>query len=130
MKTITSMVVSIVQKSKAFMSKNFIGYLGEKFAIMHYQLSFHKLVKSRYKSKLGEIDAILIKGEHIIFLEVKTRLTTFDLKNVISFSQKQRIKNSVKLFMTCNSKKYSKYSPRIDLFIVTLGKPIIIKNAW
>lgn len=110
-------------------NNSFIGFLGEKFAVFWYRLKFYSLIQTNYQSKLGEIDAIFIKGEHIIFLEVKTRLTKFDLASTVSKNQQQRIKNSALGFLI-RYPKFRKYSPRIDLFIVTFGRPVIIENAW
>lgn len=111
------------------LSKSSIGYLGECFALLWYQALFYKIIARRYKSKLGEIDAILVKGENIVFLEVKTRLTKFDMETCISYKQKQRIKTSAICFLQYNL-QYRNYNPRIDLCIVRIGKPIIINNAW
>lgn len=108
--------------------KKLIGYIGEVLVVLIYFCQGYKILHRRYKSKFAEVDIIAKKDNTLIFIEVKTRLTHFELDQVISYKQKNRIKLCAKSFLLKN--KYKFYNIRLDLAIIKLGKPIIIKNAW
>lgn len=106
-----------------------LGLIAEKRALnVMISLGF-TMLKSRYKSKLGEIDLIVINESKklIVFLEVKYRKKIYDYDCVLSQKQIERIKNSSEEFML-NNDKFKDFDMRIDVFIFTPQKYIHIEN--
>lgn len=50
-----------------------IGRLGERFAVQEYQKDGFVLLAANFMVRGGEIDAVLQRGDLLVFLEVKTR---------------------------------------------------------
>lgn len=111
------------------------GIIGEFFAIVIYFFKGYRLLKRRYKSKLGEIDLILRNSNRIIFCEVKTRLKInlkeYDITNIVTKYQQDRIIRSANSFMQ-KSRRYKNMEYRFDIMIVTsfYKLPLHIKNAF
>ena len=53
--------------------KKLLGRVGEKKAVDYLKKNGYKILKSNYKTPLGEIDIIAEYEDQIIFVEVKTR---------------------------------------------------------
>ena len=53
--------------------KKFLGRAGELKAVDFLKKEGYKIVKTNYKTALGEIDVIAEYGEYTVFVEVKTR---------------------------------------------------------
>ena len=105
------------------------GWLAEKFTCAYYIAHLYIPLKQRYKTKLGEIDLIMLRSNEIVFVEVKARKYGMH-ENIISYVQQQRIKRAASLFMVQNS-RYHGYNIRFDLSLVEpYSFPKIIKNAW
>ena len=50
-----------------------LGDLGEEVAVNYLKKKGYKILKRQFKSKFGEIDIIVSKGESLVLVEVKTR---------------------------------------------------------
>ena len=75
------------------------GYLAEFFVALVLLLSFHRILKHRYKTKFGEIDLITVRHNTIFFIEVKARRSSGNALNLLSHSQKKRIKKTAAYFL-------------------------------
>lgn len=98
------------------------GRFGEFFVCLFYFLfKSSRLVKSRYKTKSGEIDLIFRRGKLIIFCEVKTRIGLKNemnfVENLVSEKQMQRIRNAAMEFIKTD-KRYRKMDKRFDIAVV------------
>jgi putative endonuclease len=58
-------------------SNNKLGHLGEKLASTYYQNLAYELLGKNLNTPYGEIDLLLIKNNHIIIVEVKTRTSKY-----------------------------------------------------
>lgn len=106
----------------------FFGLYAEILVIVCYFFMGYKIIKHRYKSKLGEIDIILKKFDLIVFCEVKARVKFFDDDILVKNNQKNRIKKSAEYFLLKNE-KFSKYHVRMDLALVQpFSLPKFYKN--
>ena len=101
--------------------KQIKGYIGEWIIVISYALNGYKILHRRYKHKLAEIDIIAFKKNTVIFIEVKTRLGNYLLDQVVSHTQKKRIKTCAKLFIARNYKMQF-CNVRFDLAVVNLFK--------
>ncbi len=111
------------------MKKFTFGLLAEYIAIIIYKIQFYQILFHRKRYYLGEIDIIALRGQQLIFIEVKARRSNLKYR-VLSAKQQMRIKRSVSVFLNANP-KYQNYQIRFDLVIIRpYNFPIIIKNAW
>jgi putative endonuclease len=75
------------------------GILAEYLAIIFLFLKGYKILKRRYKNKLGEIDIIVKKKKVIIFIEVKSRKKQADFLDAITTTQERRIIRSSEIYL-------------------------------
>jgi len=105
------------------------GLFAEYLTIILYKITFHQILYHRKRYYIGEIDIIALRGQQIVFIEVKARNSNLD-DRILSKKQQDRIKRAAELFLS-NNLKYQNYQIRFDLVIIRPYKlPIIIKNAW
>lgn len=106
------------------------GIIAEYLACIYLLCRGYKIIETRYKTKLGEIDIIAKKGKSINFVEVKLRQNERKAKQAISKNNQNRVINSAKLFIQRNN-HYSNYNLSFDAITVNLPLKIkLIKNAW
>ena len=104
------------------------GIIAESFAKMFLRLKFYKILKSRDKSHLGEIDIVARRGNTIIFVEVKFRDKKSELPESIRKRQIDRIKNSAIRYQPLIEKE--KLIGRFDVIYVSWFFIKHIKNAF
>lgn len=107
------------------------GLLAEYYVIFLLFFQGYRLIKHRYKTKLGEIDLILTKGKNLIAVEVKARKDkSCKIGEVVSQKQLYRINNALKIFLG-RYEKYSDYNIKINIVLVKRNLLIEqIKNVW
>jgi len=54
-------------------TKSGVGKLGEELAVRHLEDAGYRIIERNYRCLLGEIDVIARDGEHLVFVEVKSR---------------------------------------------------------
>lgn len=105
------------------------GLFAEYVAIFLYVIRFYKILRHRMRNYGGEIDLIAVRGNKLVFIEVKARSSDLD-DVLVSVSQQQRIKKAAEIFLVHN-RKYQNYEIRFDLVVVKTYKfPTIITNVW
>ena len=89
-----------------------------------------RLLVSRYRNRAGEIDLIMLDGETIVFVEVKTRLhaPAGTGRLAVDRIKQQRIARSAVLFL--KEKGWLKRSVRFDVAEVTESEVIHVRNAF
>lgn len=111
------------------MHKHKKGFLAEIFILFFYVCRFYIPLKHRYKTKLGEVDLIMKRGNTVIFIEVKARSCGMH-ENIVSKVQQLRISKAASLFIASRV-EYHNHNMRFDLAVVKPYKlPEIIENAW
>jgi putative endonuclease len=63
----------------------------ETLAALLLRLKGHRIVAQRYKTPVGEIYLVALKGKRLAFIEVKRRKTTEDAAWTLSARQRRRI---------------------------------------
>lgn len=110
-------------------SSYYKGIIFEIVAMLYLLIKGYKIIKTNYKTKLGEIDIIAKKNNVVVAVEVKKR-TTIDLAlEAISEKQKNRISSAFLYFLKVNP-AYCNHNYRFDAILIAGIKPIHIKNAW
>ncbi|MFT5703914.1 MAG: putative endonuclease [Rickettsiales bacterium] len=125
------------EKTKTQKIKSYrFGIIAEFLAIAFLFLKGYRILERRYKTKLGEIDIVALKGNTIVAIEVKARRKVmfkngFLFEEVLSENQKRRIKRAAMFFMKRNFKKYKFHSIRFDLVVVSPYKmPLHLVGFW
>ncbi len=111
------------------MKNYYKGLLAEQLAKIILLLKGYRIIKSRYKIKLGEIDIIAKKKDIIIFFEVKQRKNKEDFLEAIHPAQKKRIIRTSNVFL----QKYNHNNCNIRYDVIFISLPFYfqhIKNAF
>ena len=107
--------------------KEALGAWGEYYAARLYQKAgFQILLRNSFNrsgKQLGEIDLIARRGEVLVFVEVKTRISTqFGLpEESISYFKRQRLARSAQWFLA-KFPVYAGLRPRIDVCAILLSE--------
>lgn len=105
------------------------GLFAEYIVALFYLIKFYKILGHRVKTRMGEIDLVVLRGRTIVFLEVKARMKEIDEILCTSIQQK-RIRNAAAIFLQRNP-KYNGYDVRFDFCVIRPYRwPEIIENAW
>ena len=88
------------------------------------------MLESRYRNKAGEIDLIMLDGQTIVFVEVKTRLRGAPGIGLLAVDRKkqQRIARAAVLYMVF--KGWQNRAARFDIVEVTDSNILYIPNAF
>ena len=121
--------------SKLKISARLSGKIAEFLCRIYMRFHGYRIVAKNYicgtgkKTPYGELDFVAIKGNSIVFCEVKKRQNNTEFLRALSYQQQQRILNGGQYFMRANP-KYKKYEMRFDVFFVKLPFGITwLKNA-
>lgn len=110
-------------KIAEFMCRMYMRFFGYRIIAKNYRCGTGK------KTPFGELDFVAVKGNVIVFCEVKKRQSNMEFLRALSYQQQQRILNGGQYFMRANP-KYKKYEMRFDVFFVKLPFEIKhLKNA-
>jgi putative endonuclease len=120
---------------KLRITANQSGKIAEFMCRMYMRFHGYRIIAKNYrcgtgkKTPFGELDFVAIKGNIIVFCEVKKRQSNMEFLRALSYQQQQRILNGGQYFMRANP-KYKKYEMRFDVFFVKLPFSIKwLKNA-
>lgn len=106
-----------------------IGKLGEDEASKYLKSKGYTLIQRNYRTRYGEIDIIAKDGKYIVFVEVKTRSSTyfgFPREAVDKYKQ-SRIKNVSILYLA--QKKLINSNIRFDVVEVILDENKNVKSV-
>ena len=106
------------------------GVLAEKAAGLILRIKGYKIISTRFKTPVGEVDIIAHKGNTLVFVEVKARRTEEDAAQSITPRQQKRITRAASSFLASHS-EYEGHDCRFDAILITgLKPPKHIENAW
>ena len=118
-------------KQKAYRA----GYWAEILASFFYMMRGYKVLERRYKTKSGEVDLILRRGQTLVFAEVKYRKDLTSARESVRPAGRRRIEKAAGDFISKNP-ELSDVEMRFDVVAVILCSglwPIRIDhldNAW
>jgi len=107
------------------------GLLGEEIAAQwleeHYGM---RLLESRYKTKAGEIDLIMLDKDTVVFVEVKTRMTSLPGTGIAAVNQQKqrRIARAATLYLM--RMEWLGKAVRFDVMEVHPDDMLYIPNAF
>jgi putative endonuclease len=106
------------------------GLVAEALCRLMLRLKFYRIVASRYKSPLGEIDIIAARGKMVALIEVKARATEREAMEAVSPRQRQRLERAAQDFLSRNP-HFNGHNLRFDVMLVAKNRwPVHIQDAW
>ncbi len=94
-----------------------MGHLGERIALNYLLDKKYVLIEKNWRHFKKEIDIILLYKQHIVFVEVKLRSTSFSSMNyIISVEQEKRLLEAMDCYI---KEKKIDLEPRFDLIFVS-----------
>jgi len=106
------------------------GHLGETVAAWALRLKGYRILASRFKTPVGEIDLVACRGSVLVFVEVKSRRGQGVSDQPISPKQQQRIARAALAFVQQNQ-AFASHDMRFDLVLVrSWALPRQIEGAW
>jgi len=110
-----------------------IGIWGEELALKYLKKKGYKHIQSRYRTRLGEIDLIMRRGELVVFVEVKLRSSALSAlpRDYVTASKQRKLQSAALEWMAQNG---GDIPVRFDVIEIDMrdGKPCIahIENAF
>lgn len=106
------------------------GHVSEWIAAASLILKGYRILKMRYKTKLGEVDIIARKGDLIIMVEVKARRTIEEAFDAVTVTSQHRIESAGDLWLASQNNAHL-LSVRYDIIAVRPWKwPTQYENAF
>ncbi len=116
----------LINRKKAFKK----GIWAEKIVFLLLMLKGYRVLATRYKRSVGEVDLIAKKGNVLVFCEVKARKTDQEAAESITLKQRQRITRAAEYFVS-EHKSYHDHAMRFDAILVSgLFSVRHVKAAW
>ncbi|MDF1498301.1 MAG: YraN family protein [Patescibacteria group bacterium] len=107
-------------------SKRKFGDMGEKIATKFLKSNGYKILQINYQKRIGEIDIVSVKNNHLHFIEVKTRteqsVEKYGLpQEAVNIHKQKRLINTALFYLSEN--KYSdEINWQIDVIAITIKK--------
>lgn len=110
-------------------SRERAGRIAELIAAIHLTLKGYRILASRQRTRLGEIDIIAVRGKRLAFVEVKLRQSEELARDAISDQQARRIADAAEHWVW-QRKRYRTYEIGLDsVLVVPCRVPHHIPNA-
>ena len=105
------------------------GVWAESRAALFLMSKGYKILKRRYKTPVGEIDLVALKGEFLVIVEVKARDHMDDALYAIDPRTQKRIEEAMKYFLSRHP-EFSAHAIRFDVIAVGGISMRHLDNAW
>jgi len=106
------------------------GIDAEFFCRLALRLKGYRILATRYKTPMGEIDIVAARGHTVVAVEVKARPTQSDALESISPQQRARIARALQDF-TMRNPRFARHNLRFDVMAALPRRwPLNIKDAW
>jgi putative endonuclease len=106
------------------------GQLGETIACWMLRLKGYRILATRFKVPVGEVDIIAKRGDLLVFVEVKSRRARGPVEQPVSPKQQKRITRAARAYVQHNQ-ALAGHDMRFDLILVRRwALPLHIMGAW
>lgn len=106
------------------------GALAEWICRLILRLKGYKILATRLRTRVGEIDILAERGRVLAIIEVKARPTEAAALEAVSISQRRRLERAA-LWVQRGNNRLANHCLRFDLFAVAHWRiPRHIQNAW
>lgn len=101
--------------------KKKLGQWGEELAKNYLIEQGYRFIESNWQGKQGEIDLVMICGQDIVFVEVKTRTTPCfgPGESAVDFRKREKIRKTIDCYLHLH-RKCAKMFPRFDIVVVEI----------
>lgn len=108
------------------------GIWAERYAALYLFFKGFRIVATRFKTPVGEIDLIAVRKNVIVFVEVKSRGSLDLARSAITEHSQNRIARAAQYFLSKNHcpAAYKNYNLRFDVIALSKWKLVHIPNAW
>jgi len=106
------------------------GQWAEQLTAMYLCLTGHRVLARNFRTRVGEVDLIVRRGNILSFVEVKARSNITSAAEAISTRQRRRIQRAAELFLAQHP-NLSTCDIRFDVSLVS--GPLrftIVRDAW
>jgi len=105
------------------------GRQAEWLAALSLRLRGFRILATREKTPLGEIDLIAVRGRRVAFIEVKRRATREAAEAAVTTAQRTRVRRAADLWLARNE-RYQAYELGFDLvFLIGRRWPRYVANG-
>jgi len=106
------------------------GVFAETLAALLFRLKGYRIVAKRYKTPVGEIDLVALKGKRLVFVEVKRRKSTGDAAWTLPAKQRRRIVRAAQYWLAAHP-DFAGHSISFDVVLTApLAVPPHIAGAF
>jgi putative endonuclease len=106
------------------------GLLAESLVALLLRLKGNRIVARRYKTPVGEIDLVALKGKRLAFVEVKRRQSFEDAAEALPSRARRRIVRAAQYWLAAHP-SYNGHDMRFDVVLTAPWRwPRHIENAF
>jgi putative endonuclease len=106
------------------------GLLAETIVALLLRLKGNRIVARRYKTPVGEIDLVALKGKRLAFVEVKRRQRFEDAAEALPSRARRRIVRAAQYWLSAHP-SYNGHDMRFDVVLTApWSRPKFIENAF
>jgi len=106
------------------------GLLAESLVALLLRLKGNRIVARRYKTPVGEIDLVALKGKRLAFVEVKRRQSFEDAAEALPSRARRRIVRAAQYWLAAHP-SYKGHDMRFDVVLTAPWRwPRHIENAF
>lgn len=106
------------------------GHRGEWLAAWALRLKGYRILATRHRTRLGEIDLVARRGDTVAIVEVKARATLQAAMDAVSPTAQRRIEHAADLWLA-RQRDHARLSLRFDIVAVLPRRwPVHVKDAW
>ena len=106
------------------------GHVSEYLAALYLLVKGYRVLAIRYRTKLGEIDLIVRKGDLVAFVEVKARIGEQEAIDAVGYVTQSRIRAASDVWLS-KRQDAARLSRRYDVIAVLPGRlPRHFANAF
>ena len=96
------------------------GHWAEWLASIALNVKGYRILARRKKTRAGEIDLVAVRGDTVVFVEVKRRATVAAARHAITPGQSWRMRNAAEIWLK-GSPRYRNHHQRYDAVLVVPG---------
>lgn len=93
------------------------GLFAETLAALMFRLKGYRIVARRYKTPVGELDLVALKGKRLVFVEVKARKSREDAAWTLPTRQRRRIVRAAQYWLA-NHPDFAGHDMAFDVVLV------------
>ncbi|MCJ7597264.1 MAG: YraN family protein [Methyloceanibacter sp.] len=106
------------------------GLMAETLAALLLRLKGHRIIARRYKTPVGEIDLVALKGKRLAFIEVKRRKSFEDAASALPTRARRRIVRAAQYWLASHP-SYNGHDMRFDVVLTAPWSwPRMIQDAF